>query len=86
MVYFGDGGPEQDGVEMQSYSTFTSNGHSVFMNDRVLKRAESTVNAEDILNLQFTSGINELHSIVRFRDANLISRYHRFSQSSHVDT
>ncbi|KAJ5892131.1 acetyl-CoA synthetase-like protein [Penicillium subrubescens] len=56
VVYLGNGALEQGGVEMQSYSTFTSNGHSVFMNDRVLKRAENGVTPEDVLNLQFTSG------------------------------
>lgn len=54
------GGSQGDdvGVEMQTYNTFTSNGHSVFMNDSILKRAESLVRPNDVLNLQFTSGMN----------------------------
>lgn len=45
------------GVEMQSYSTFTSGAQSVFMKDQMLLRAESSVSPEDVLNLQFTSGM-----------------------------
>jgi hypothetical protein len=65
VVCLGNGPLDQGGVEMQSYSTFTSNGHSVFMNDRVLKRAENGVIPEDVLNLQFTSGISALSSMDR---------------------
>lgn len=57
VVCLGNGALEQRGVELQSYSTFTSNGHSVFMNDHVLERAENGVTPEDVVNLQFTSGI-----------------------------
>jgi hypothetical protein len=71
VVYLGNGALEQGGVEMQSYSTFTSNGHSVFMNDRVLKRAENGVTPEDVLNLQFTSGISPYPSIERDEFINL---------------
>lgn len=63
VVCLGNGALEKGGVEMQSYSTFTSNGHSVFMNDRVLKRAENGVTPEDVLNLQFTSGISVCTSV-----------------------
>lgn len=57
VVCLGNGALEHGGIEMQTYSTFTSNGHSIFMIDRVLKRAENGVTPEDVLNLQFTSGI-----------------------------
>jgi hypothetical protein len=42
---------------MQSYSAFTSGAQSVFMKDSMLLRAEKSVEPEDVLNLQFTSGI-----------------------------
>lgn len=43
-------------VETQSYSTFVSSAHSVFLNDSFFRRAEKAVKPEDVLNLQFTSG------------------------------
>jgi hypothetical protein len=47
---------DEAGVEMQTYSTFVSGANSVFMTDSMLKRAESSVSPENVLNLQFTSG------------------------------
>ncbi|KAJ5141208.1 hypothetical protein N7526_002203 [Penicillium atrosanguineum] len=57
LVSLGHMGIGSPGVEMQSYSTFTSGVQSVFMKDSMLLRAEKSVNPEDVLNLQFTSGI-----------------------------
>lgn len=71
VVCLGNGALEQGGFEMQSYSTFASNGHSVFMNDRVLKRAENGVTPEDVLNLQFTSGTSPYPSIEQDNHANI---------------
>ncbi|KAJ5132904.1 hypothetical protein N7448_007062 [Penicillium atrosanguineum] len=56
LVSLGHMGIGSPGVEMQSYSTFTSGVQSVFMKDSMLLRAEKSVNPEDVLNLQFTSG------------------------------
>lgn len=86
VVCIGNGALEQGGVEMQSYSTFTSNGHSVFMNDHVLKRAKNAVTPEDVLNLQFTSGTATCFPIPHIIRLTPLSRNHRFSQSGHVDT
>jgi hypothetical protein len=61
------------GVEMQTYNTFTSNGHSVFMNDSVLKRAESLVRPDDVLNLQFTSGMKTNTAAILPSHSNQIS-------------
>lgn len=58
VVCLGNDAIRQTGVEMQSYNTFASNGNSVFMNDHVLKRAENNVTPDDVLNLQFTSGMS----------------------------
>lgn len=44
------------GVEVQSYSSFVANGHSISTNDLILARAERLVVPSDVLNLQFTSG------------------------------
>ncbi|KAB8225984.1 hypothetical protein BDV33DRAFT_197803 [Aspergillus novoparasiticus] len=44
-------------VGVQQYTTFTSNAHSVSMNDSVLKQMEQWLSVDDVLNLQFTSGI-----------------------------
>lgn len=57
VVLLGNVGAGNTGLDMQSYETFTSKGQSVSMDDSVLKRAESSVNPEDVLNLQFTSGM-----------------------------
>jgi pilus assembly protein TadC len=84
VVCIGNGVLEQGGVEMQSYSTFTSNGHSVFMNDRALKRAENAVTPEDVLNLQFTSGMSTFVSISHIIIIILLSRNHRLPQSSNA--
>jgi acyl-CoA synthetase (AMP-forming)/AMP-acid ligase II len=56
VVNFGTMGIDEAGVEMQTYSTFVSGANSVFMTDSMLKRAESSVGPENVLNLQFTSG------------------------------
>lgn len=50
-------GTDKSEVEMQSYSTFTSGAQSIFVKDSMLRRAESSVKPEDVLNLQFTSGM-----------------------------
>lgn len=86
MVCVGNGVHEQGGVEMQSYSTFTSNGHSVFMNDRALKRAENAVTPEDVLNLQFTSGMSPFVPISHIIILTLLARHHRVSKGSYVNT
>lgn len=57
VVNLGDMGTDKSGVEMQSYSMFTSGAQSVVMTDSTLRRAESLVEPEDVLNLQFTSGM-----------------------------
>ncbi|CAI0643810.1 unnamed protein product [Colletotrichum noveboracense] len=44
------------GSMCQTYSTFLNGGHSIFMNDSALRRAERKVRRSDTLNLQFTSG------------------------------
>jgi len=44
------------GVEVMGYLAFVNNGHSVFVNNATLRRAEKRVKDTDILNLQFTSG------------------------------
>ncbi|KAE9575428.1 putative acyl-CoA synthetase [Colletotrichum fructicola] len=44
------------GSMCQTYSTFLNGGHSIFMNDSALRRAERKVRRTDTLNLQFTSG------------------------------
>lgn len=49
-------GSTQGEVEVISYSAFVDNGHSVFMHEGVLRRAERRVKDSDVLNLQFTSG------------------------------
>lgn len=49
-------------LEVMLYSTFVSNGHSVFMHKRVLQRAEKRVKDTDVLNLQFTSGSSSILS------------------------
>lgn len=86
VVCIGNGVLEQGGVEMQSYNTFTSNGHSVFMNDRALKRAENAVTPEDVLNLQFTSGMNPFVSMSHIFILTLLARHHRVSKGSYVNT
>ncbi len=86
VVCVGNGVHEQGGVEMQSYSTFTSNGHSVFMNDRALRRAENAVTPEDVLNLQFTSGMSPFVSISHIIILTLLARHHRVSKGSYVNT
>jgi hypothetical protein len=73
------------GVEMQTYNTFTSNGHSVFMNDSVLKRAESLVRPGDVLNLQFTSGMNTFTAVALPSILTRPRRNHWLSQSSHAN-
>lgn len=57
LVNLGDMSTDSSGVEIQSYSAFTSGAQSVFMEDSMLRRAENSVKPEDVLNLQFTSGM-----------------------------
>jgi long-subunit acyl-CoA synthetase (AMP-forming) len=40
----------------QDYAGFVSEGNSASMSESALKRAETTVQPTDVLNLQFTSG------------------------------
>ncbi|OGM49287.1 hypothetical protein ABOM_004146 [Aspergillus bombycis] len=61
------------GVEVQQYSTFTSNAHSVFMGDAMLKRVERKVSAEHVLNLQFTSGTTGTPKAAMLTHINLIN-------------
>ena len=42
--------------EILAYSVFVGNGHSIFVNNATLRRAERQVKSSDVLNLQFTSG------------------------------
>lgn len=62
VVNLGDMGTGRSGVEMQSYSTFTSVSQSVLLKESTLRRAENLVEPEDVLNLQFTSGMNSNRS------------------------
>ncbi|KAE8336722.1 hypothetical protein BDV24DRAFT_178385 [Aspergillus arachidicola] len=48
-------------VGSQEYGTFTSNAHSVFMNDSVLKQMEQWLSVDDVLNLQ--NLINNAHFV-----------------------
>lgn len=48
--------------EVMGYSTFVNNGHSVFVNNATLQRAEKRVKGTDVLNLQFTSGWSSIAS------------------------
>lgn len=57
VVCLGSGEFGDNGVEIQTYSSFASGGQSVFMNDPRLRHAEKAVIPDDILNLQFTSGM-----------------------------
>ncbi|KAK5031719.1 hypothetical protein LTS07_004339 [Exophiala sideris] len=62
-------------VEVMSYASFVSNGHSVFINDATLQRAERKVRNTDILNLQFTSGAPKAAMLTHF---NLINNAQLF--------
>jgi long-chain acyl-CoA synthetase len=72
--------------EVMPYSTFVSNGHSVFINNATLRRAERRVKSSDVVNLQFTSGTSIV--ILRERVLTKTCGYRNYgkSQSSHADT
>ncbi|KAJ0371548.1 hypothetical protein COL26b_009639 [Colletotrichum chrysophilum] len=54
------------GSMCQTYSTFLNGGHSIFMNDSALRRAERKVRRTDTLNLQFTSAAFSCGSSIIF--------------------
>ncbi|KEF57319.1 uncharacterized protein A1O9_05236 [Exophiala aquamarina CBS 119918] len=60
-------------VEVMGYSTFVNNGHSVFVNNATLRRAEKKVKDTDVLNLQFTSGTTGAPKAAMLTYRNLIN-------------
>jgi hypothetical protein len=62
VVNLEDMGTDISGVEMQSYSQFSSVSQSVLIEESTLRRAEISVKPEDVLNLQFTSGKDSTRS------------------------
>ena len=59
--------------ELTSYNNFFLGGYSVFMNEVTLRRAEKRVKADDILNLQFTSGTTGAPKAAELTHINLIN-------------
>jgi hypothetical protein len=57
LVLFSGDFQSRSGSEVVQYNAFVFNGNSIFMNDARLRRAEVGVQASDVLNVQFTSGL-----------------------------
>ncbi|EXJ77044.1 hypothetical protein A1O3_10202 [Capronia epimyces CBS 606.96] len=55
------------------YNVFADNGHSIFMNNATLRRAERQVKNTDVLNLQFTSGTTGAPKAAMLTHFNLIN-------------
>ena len=54
VIVLGNEAPSEDGFE--TWSQFLQRAQSVFTTDNLFHREENKVKAEDVLNLQFTSG------------------------------
>ncbi|KAJ5474926.1 hypothetical protein N7475_004492 [Penicillium sp. IBT 31633x] len=61
------------GIKVESYSTFTARGPSVFSDNDALERAEKLVTPEDVVNLQFTSGTTGAPKAAMLTHINLIN-------------
>ncbi|OGE51422.1 hypothetical protein PENARI_c013G02871 [Penicillium arizonense] len=84
VVNFGTMGIDEAGVEMQTYSTFVSGANSVFMTDSMLKRAESSVSPENVLNLQFTSGTTGSPKAAMLTHVNLLNNGRFVGDAMHL--
>ncbi|CAP95844.1 hypothetical protein E8E15_010305 [Penicillium rubens] len=84
VVNFGNKDPSSTGVEMQSYSAFTSGAQSVFMKDSMLLRAEKSVEPEDVLNLQFTSGTTGSPKAAMLSHINLLNNARFVGDAMHL--
>ncbi|KAL1966032.1 hypothetical protein VTN77DRAFT_4972 [Rasamsonia byssochlamydoides] len=86
VVILGEGETPGLAKETQTYSTFTNGGHSVFLNDAFLRRAEKQVQPSDVLNLQFTSGTTSLPKAAMLTHINLINNGRYVGQAMRLTT
>lgn len=66
--------PPMEGFKCQTYNDFMSSTQSILVNDHVLSRAERRVTPSDVVNLQFTSGVDQSSWCCKRAENNLRNR------------